>query len=65
MQCRIRIKGHLDPFWQKWFAQLEIVQEEKGTTLLCGYLEDQAALYHVLLRIRNLGLALIVLETNE
>lgn len=65
VHCRIRIKGHLNSFWQRWFEQLEVVQEEAGTMLFCGDLEDQAALYHVLLRIRNLGLALLALETNE
>ena len=65
MHCRIRINGYLSSSWREWFEQLEIAQEETGTTLLCGQLEDQAALYSVLLKIRNLGLALIALETSE
>lgn len=65
MHCRIRIKDHLDPFWQTWLADLEIVQESKGTTLLIGYLPDQAALYGVLLTLRRLGLSLLSLETRN
>ena len=65
MHCRIRITWHLDPSWQAWFDDLDIVQESGGTTLLIGHLPDQAALYGVLLTIRRLGLSLLSLETNE
>ena len=65
MHCCIRINGHLGSSWRDWFEQLEIVQEEAGTTLLCGQLEDQAALYSVLLKIRSLGLVLLSLDTSQ
>jgi hypothetical protein len=65
MQCRIRISWHLDPSWQPWFDDLQIVHETQGTTLLIGQLPDQAALYGVLLTIRRLGLSLLSLETSE
>lgn len=65
MHCRIRINGHLDRSWRDWLGQLEIVQEETGTTLLHGHLEDQAALYGVLLKIRDLGLVLISFERSQ
>ena len=65
MEVRIRIKGHLDPTWQSWFAPLQIDHEAAGTTLLSGSLPDQAALYGVLLKIHRLGLTLIGLETGE
>ena len=48
MRCHIRIKGLLDPSWQSWFGGLEIVQEQEGTTLFVGPLEDQAALHGIL-----------------
>jgi hypothetical protein len=65
MHCRIRIKEHLDPFWQEWLADLEVVHEGEGATLLIGQLPDQAALYGVLLTIRRLGLNLLSLETSK
>ncbi|GHO72334.1 hypothetical protein KSD_01050 [Ktedonobacter sp. SOSP1-85] len=65
MHYRIRINGHLGPSWREWFELLEIVEEVAGTTLLYGQLADQAALYSVLLKIRNLGLTLRSLETSE
>ncbi len=65
MRCSIRIKGHLDRSWQNWFEGLEIVQEEEGTTLFSGLLEDQAALHGVLTKIHGLGLTLLSLSTHE
>ena len=65
MQYRIRINGYLDPCWREWFDDLEIVHEERGTTLLSGQLEDQAALYGVLLKIRYRGLTLLSLEQDQ
>jgi hypothetical protein len=65
MHCRIRIKEHLDPSWQTWLDDLEVVREVEGTSLLIGQLPDQAALYGVLLTIRRLGLSLLSLETSE
>lgn len=65
MHCRIRVTWHLDPSWQAWFDDLEIVHAAGGTTLLVGHLPDQAALYGVLLTIRRLGLRLLSVETDE
>ncbi len=65
MEYRIRIKGHLDLSWQSWFAGLQIEHEAAGTTVLSGFLPDQAALYGVLLKIQRLGLALLGIESNE
>ncbi len=65
MQCSIAIKGHLDPSWQEWFEDLQVLSEESGKTVLHGSLVDQAALYRVLLKIRRLGLVLISLDTDE
>ena len=65
MRCHIRIKGLLDPSWQDWFEGLEIVQEQGGTTLFLGVLEDQAALHGILAKIRGLGLDLLSFETSE
>jgi hypothetical protein len=65
MRYHIRVKGHLDPSWQAWFEGVEIVQEADGTSLLAGFLRDQAALYGILLRIRTLGLTLLSHSSEE
>ncbi len=55
----IRLKGHLEARWVKWFDGLAITLEEDGNTLLSGHLADQAALHGLLKKIRDLGLPLI------
>ena len=55
----IRLKGHLDDRWVKWFDDLDITLEENGNTLLSGYLADQAALHGLLKKVRDVGLPLL------
>ena len=57
--CEIKIKGHLDPRWSDWFAGLKLTHLEGNETLLAGPLPDQAALYGLLERVRDLNLTLI------
>jgi hypothetical protein len=56
---QIRVRGRLDPRWSDWFADLTISHDSDGTTLLVGMLADQAALYGVISRMRDLGLTLL------
>lgn len=58
-QYEIRLKGHLEARWAKWFDGLTITLEENGNTLLSGPLADQAALHGILKKVRNLGLTLL------
>jgi hypothetical protein len=64
MRYVIRVKGHLDPFWQEWFDRLSITHEGDGTTLLSGPVQDQAALYGLLIKMRDLGLTLLELSAS-
>lgn len=64
MRYVIRVKGHLDPFWQEWFEHLLITHQSDGTTLLSGQIRDQAALYGLLCKMRDLGLTLLSLESS-
>ena len=59
MVYQIRIKGHLGPQWADWFGGLTITLEEGGETLLTCPVADQAALYGLLRKVRDLGLPLI------
>ena len=65
MRYTIRVKGHLDTFWQAWFENLLITHEGDGTTLLSGSIRDQAALYGILFKMRDLGLTLLSLEASS
>ena len=65
---QIRLKGHLDLQYTERFAGLTISLEEQGETLLTGPILDQAELYGVLKRVRDLGIpliSLIPLNTHE
>jgi hypothetical protein len=55
----IRLKGHLDNRWAAWFDGLTITREDNGETFLTGPVVDQAALYGLLRKVRDLGLPLV------
>lgn len=60
---QIRIKGHLSPQWAAWFEGLTITLEANGETLLTGPVVDQAALYSLLRKVRDLGMRLIAVNS--
>jgi len=55
----IRVKGHLDSRWTAWFDGLTLTNENDGTTLIQGPVVDQAALYGLLQKMRDVGLPLV------
>jgi hypothetical protein len=62
---QIRIMGHMDEQWTDWFGGLTITLEESGDTLLTGPVPDQAALFGLLRRVRDLGMQLISINRVE
>ena len=58
----IRVKGHLDDRWANRFDGLTITLVDNGDTLLTGLVIDQAELYGLLKKVRDLGLALVSLN---
>jgi hypothetical protein len=61
----IRIRGHLGSQWAGWFEGLNIMLEEDGDTLLTGPVSDQAALYGLLKKVRDLGMPLVSVSPLE
>lgn len=61
----IRVKGHLDAHWSEWFDGLTITPVEGGESVLTGPVVDQAALYGLLLKIRDLNLPLLAVSRFE
>ena len=55
----IRIKGHLGREWTDWFEGLTIQLQDNGETLLTGPVVDQAALYGLLRKVRDVGMPLV------
>jgi hypothetical protein len=62
VRYRICVQGQLDRRWSSWFDGLEIVPQADGTTLLTGFIRDQAALHGMLMKIRDLGLPLLAVQ---
>ena len=65
MVCQIRLKGHLSPQWTDWFEGSTITLEDNGDTLSTGQMVDQAALFGLLRKVRNLGLPLLSVNRVE
>src|SRR5512138_2673835 len=62
---QIRIKGHLGCEWTDWFEGLAITLEDNGDMLLTGPMVDQAALYGLLRKVRDLGMPLVAVNKLE
>jgi hypothetical protein len=56
---QIRIEGQLGHQWTGWFGGLTITLADNGDTLLTGPVVDQAALYGLLRKVRDLGMPLL------
>lgn len=59
MAYQIRVEGHLDHQWTDWFDGFTIKLEDNGEMLLTGPVVDQAALFGLLKKVRDLGMSLV------
>jgi hypothetical protein len=62
---QIRLRGHLSQQWADWFEELTITLEDNGDTLFTGPVADQAALYGLLKKVRDLGMPLLSVNCVE
>ncbi|MFL5700958.1 MAG: hypothetical protein ACJ797_28125 [Ktedonobacteraceae bacterium] len=62
---RIRFKEQLDQRWSAWLGGLEVIHEANGETVLTGEVVDQAALYGLISKVRDLHLTLISVSPLE
>ena len=61
----IRVKGQIDEHWSDWFEGLTITHTDQDETILSGTVVDQAALYGLLAKLRDLGLPLLSVTRTE
>ena len=59
---QIQVQGTLDPTWSAWFDGFTISHDGDGDTTIAGLVTDQAALYGLLSKARDLGLTLLVVR---
>lgn len=57
--CEIVVKGQVDTDWSGWLDGLTITPNNKGETTISGPIRDQAALYGILIKMRDMALFLI------
>ncbi|MCP4417573.1 MAG: hypothetical protein GY805_13195 [Chloroflexi bacterium] len=65
MIYEIRVWGRLDKDWVEWFNDMTLTHTSEGQTILTGPAIDQAALYGLLIKMRDLGLSLISVNPLE
>lgn len=65
LKVEITVKNHLDAHWSEWMEGLSIAHTEENQTALAGTVADESALYGVLTKIRNLGVALASVTSQE
>lgn len=65
MFYEVGIRGHLDAQWVNAFGDFVITLKDNGDTLLTGAVVDQAALYGLLKKLRDLGIPLISINRIE
>lgn len=65
MQYEIVVDGHLGARWAAWFEGFAMTGEADGTTVLRGWVIDQAALHGLVQRLRDIGIPLISLTPVE
>jgi hypothetical protein len=64
----IRVNGRLSPETAGWFEDMTLTVDESTTppqTIIKGVIRDQAALYGLISRIRDLGLKLLSVNLLE
>ena len=61
-QIEIRVKGRIDKRWSEWLDDLTITHTDQGKTVLAGPILDQAALYGLIAKLRDLGLPLLAVN---
>ena len=64
-QVEIRIRGHIDQTWADWLDSFTLTHTEQGETILTGKVKDQAALYGLIAKLRDLGVKLISVNSGE
>ena len=64
-KVEIHFKGQIPAQWSEWFGGLTVNPSERGETLLSGLVADSASLYGIISRLRDLGLQLTSVSSEE
>lgn len=64
-RAEIRAKEHLDKNWEDWMDGFVITHTDQDETILTGSVPDQAALYGLIAKLRDLGVTLVSVNFGE
>jgi hypothetical protein len=64
LKLEIHFKGQIGEQWSGWFGGLTISHRD-DETILSGLVVDQAVLYGIIARLRDLGLQLTSVNSEE
>ncbi len=62
---KIRVEGHFDHCWRHWLGDLALRHHPDGTTMLTGWIKDQAALHGLLRKLYDMNLPLLSVHRLE
>jgi hypothetical protein len=65
LHVEVRVRGVIDKSWSDWFDGLGVTEASPDQTTLRGDLSDQAALYGLLAKLRDLGFRLVSVQADE
>jgi len=65
LQVEVRVKGRINKQWSERLGGLTISHSDPDETVLTGIVADQAALYGIISRLRDLGLQLTLVSSEE
>jgi len=64
-QVEVRIRGQLDKKWEDWLEGFTISYSGEDETVLTGKVIDQASLYGLMGKLRDMGVKLVSVVTTE
>jgi hypothetical protein len=62
---QIRVEGALNPGWSEWLDGMRLDSESDDITIIEGTVRDQAALFGLLIKVRDMGLNLVSVNRIE
>ena len=65
LHIEIRVKGRINKRWSEWLDRLAITYTDQDETVLAGTIVDQAALYGLISKLRDMGLSLSSMYCRE
>lgn len=64
LHIEVRVESKINPEWSDWFNEFTLSFPEENETVISGEVADQAALYGLLGKLRDLGLKLVSIRTS-